>query len=126
MHPLYQLVKNIISKFTISCVPPYIITGKRYTSVTHARLRNNCSSLNNDLFRNHVCDNPLCDLCGVILVEHATIYLFRCIKYFDKIQVFNDTDRVFQPLTINFLGNGNWNTETNMGLFGAIYRYIHA
>ena len=46
--PLYQLVKNIISKFTISSVPPYIITGKRYTSVTHDRLRNNCSSLNND------------------------------------------------------------------------------
>ena len=75
--------------------------GKRYTSVTHARLRNNCSSLINDLFRNHVCDSPLCDLCGVI--EDATHYFFHCINYFDEIQVYNDTDRVFQPLTIIFL-----------------------
>ena len=67
----------------------------RYNSVVHARLRNNCSSLNNDLFRNHVCDNPLCDLCGVI--EDAIHYFFHGIKYFDEKQVFNDTVRVFQP-----------------------------
>ena len=40
------------------------------------------SSLNNDLFRNHVRDNPLCDLCGVIV--DATHYFFHCIKYFDE------------------------------------------
>ena len=102
--------------------------GKRYTTVTHALLRNNCSSLNNNLFRNHVCDNPLCDLCGVI--EDATHYFFHCIKYFYEIQVFDDTDRVFQPLAIIFFylifGNGNWITETNIGFFRAIHRYIHA
>ena len=42
--------KYIISKFNISCVPSYFIVGNRYTSVIHARLRNNCSSLNNDLY----------------------------------------------------------------------------
>ena len=44
--------------------------GNRYNSVIHAQLRNNCSSLNNDLFRNHVRDNPLCKWCGVM--EDAT------------------------------------------------------
>ena len=67
--------------------------GNRYTSVIHAPLRNNCSSLNSDLFGNHVRDNPLCDLLGVI--EDATHYFFHCIKYFDERQVFNDTVRVF-------------------------------
>ena len=100
--------------------------GNRYTSVIHARLRNKYSSVNNDLFRNHIRDNPLCDLCGVI--EDGTHYFFHCIKYFDEKQVFNDTVRVFQPLTINLIlfGNENWNTETNIVLFRAIHRYIHA
>ena len=72
--------KHIISKFNISCVPPYFIMGNRYTSVIHSRLRNYCSSLNNDLFRNYIRDNALCELCGVI--EDATHYFFHCIKYF--------------------------------------------
>ena len=121
--PIFK--KHIISKFNISCVPPYFIMGNRYTSVIHARLRNNCSNLNDDLFRNHIRDNPLCDLCGVI--EDATHYFFHCIKYFDERQVFNDNVRVFQPLTINLIlfGNEIWSTETNMVLFRPIHRYIH-
>ena len=100
--------------------------GNRYTSVLHARLRNNCSSLNNDHFRNYIRDNPLCDLCGVI--EDTTHYSFHCIKYFDERQVFNDTARVFKILTINLIlfGNDNWNTETNVDLFMATHRYIYA
>ena len=87
---------------------------------------NNCRSHNNDLFRNHIRDNPLCDLCGMI--EGAAHYFFHCIKYFDERQVFNDTVRVVQPLTIYLIlfGNENWNTEANMVLFRAIHRYIHA
>ena len=64
-------------------------------------LVNNCRSLNNGPFRNHIRDNPLCDLCGVI--EDATHYFFHCTKHFDERQVFNDTVRVFQPLTINLI-----------------------
>ena len=56
--------------------------GNRYTSVLHAQLRNNCSSLNNGLFRNHVRDNPLWDLFGVI--EDAIHYLFHCINILMK------------------------------------------
>ena len=96
--------------------------GKRYSSVIHAQLRNDCSSLNNDLFRNHVRDNPLCEWCGVM--EDATHFVFHCIKYIGERQAFNDTVREFQPLTINLFlfGSENWNIETNMVLF----RYKHA
>ena len=77
-------------------------------------------------FRNHVRDNPLCEWCGVM--EDATLFFFHCIKYIGERQVFNDTVREFQPLTINLIlfGSENWNTETNMVLFRAIHRYIHA
>ena len=93
------------------------IMGNSYNSVIHARLRNNCSSLNNDLFRNHVRDNPLCEWCGVM--EDATYFFFHCIKYIGERQVFNDTVRYFQPLTINLIlfGSENWNIEPNMVLF---------
>ena len=127
IYPHYQLLKkHIISNFNISCVPPYYIMENRYSSVIHARLRNNCSSLNNDLFRNHFRDNPLCEWCGVM--EDATHFFFHCIKYIGERQVYNDTVREFQPLTINLIlfGSENWNIETNMVLFRAIHRYTHA
>ena len=54
--------------------------GNRYNSVIHARLRNNCSSLNNDLFRNHVRDNPLCEWCGVMDdATHSSFIVFNIL-----------------------------------------------
>ena len=75
--------------------------GNRYSYVTHARLRNNYSSLNNDLFRNYVRNKPLCELCGVM--ENATNFFFYFIIYIDERQVFNDTIGDFQPLIINLI-----------------------
>ena len=46
--------KHIFSKLSIAHVPPYFTVGNRYMSVLHARLRNKCSGLNGDLFRNHI------------------------------------------------------------------------
>ena len=34
--------------------------------VLHARLRNRCSGLNSDLFRNHIRNNLICDLSDVV------------------------------------------------------------
>ena len=61
-------------------------------------------------------------------MEDATHFFFHCNKYSGERQVFNDTVREFQPLTINSIlfGSESWNIETNMVLFRAIYRYIHA
>ena len=95
-------------------------------SVLHARLRNNCSALDSYLFRNHIRNNPLCDLCGV--AGDAYHYFFQCRKYSVERQVFNDTAIGFHPLNINVIlyGNENWNTEENMVLFRAVHSYIHA
>ena len=45
-------------------------------SVLHERLRNKCSGLNIDPLRNHIRNNPLCDLCDV--VEDAYHYFSQC------------------------------------------------
>ena len=92
-------------------------------SVLHARLRNNCSGINNDLFSNHISNNRLCDLCNV--AEDAYHYFFQCRKYSVERQVFNDTVIGFIPLNINVIlyGTENWNTEANMVLFRAVHTY---
>ena len=66
---LQTFKKLITSKFNKPCVPPYFTIGNRYLSVLHARLRNMCSDLNNDLFRNYIRDNPICDLCHPLLLS---------------------------------------------------------
>ena len=76
---LQTFKKHITSSFNNSCVPSHFTIGIRYISILHARLRNNCSNLNNDLFRNHLRDNPLCDLCGMI--EDAIHYFSTSIWY---------------------------------------------
>ena len=95
-------------------------------SVLHERLRNKCSGLNSDLFRNRIRSNPLCDLCDV--VEDAYHYFFQCRKYSVVKQVFNDTVRGFNPLNIKKIlnGNENWNTEVLCGLVqGCAYVYTY-
>ena len=76
--------------------------------------------------KNHLHDNPLCDLCG--MVEHAIHYFFHCRKFTIERQVFIDTVRGFQPLSIDMIlcGNFNLNMENNIVLFRAVHRYIHA
>ena len=118
--------KHITSSFNNSCVPSHFAIENRYISILHARLRNNCSNLNNDLFRNHLRDNPSCDLCGMI--EDAIHFFLHCRKFTMERQGLNDTVRVFQPLSIDMIlcGNFNLNMENNIVLFRAVHRYIHA
>ena len=47
----------------ITKVPSFYLTGDRYLSVLHAKIRNKCSNLNNDLFNNHLSPTPLCNRC---------------------------------------------------------------
>ena len=74
-----NLEKHITSSFNNSCVPSHFTIGNRYISILHVRLRNNCSNLNNDLFRNHLREHFLCDLSG--MVEDAIHYFFHCRKF---------------------------------------------
>ena len=56
--------------------PSYYNTGDRYLSVLHARIRNKCSNLNNDLFNNHLRPTSECNCNqGIEDAEHFFLSL---------------------------------------------------
>ena len=113
---LQTFKKHISSRSNNSCVPSHFTKGNRHISILHARLRKNCSNLNNDLF----------EIISVIILN--VIYFFHCRKFTLERQVFNNIVRVFQALSIDMIlcGNYNLNMENNIVLFRAVLRYIHA
>jgi len=59
-------------------IPKYFNYGPRKGQVLHARLRLNCSSLNDHLFSKHLTDSRLCS-CGQI--ENVKHYLLHCNNF---------------------------------------------
>ena len=113
-----------ITTFPKLHVPNYFTSGNRYLSVIHARIRNNCSNLNNDLFINHLRDNPLCNWCNEI--EDSEHYFFHCNNYRNERHLFFEAARDFQPLTTQLLlyGNEIVDNTLNSTLFRAVHDYI--
>ena len=61
---------------TNSKVPSYFNTRDSYLSVLHARIRNKCSNLHNDLHNNHLRPTFECNCNqGIVDAEH---FFFRC------------------------------------------------
>ena len=91
----------------------YFAWGNRSLSVLHARLRNNCSNLNNNLFINHLRERPFCSWCNVI--ENAKHYFFTCNQYRNEHFIYLEAVRDFQPLNIKLLlfGNDTLNNASN-------------
>ena len=70
--------KSRIKENTLSS-PEYYSQGSRKQSILHARLRHQCSSLNADLFRIHITNDPKCR-CGAPF-EYSIHYLMECPLY---------------------------------------------
>ena len=71
----------------------FCATLKMKVSVLHARLRNSCSSLNQDLYDNHLRHDPIC-IClrGTETAEH---YFFKCEHFMEqRIHSFKKKKRV--------------------------------
>ena len=58
------------------------------------------------------------------MIEDAIHFFFHCRKFTMERQVFNDTVRVFEPLSIDMILCGNFNLimENNIVLFRAVHR----
>ena len=93
-------------------------------SVLHARLRNNCSNLNNDLCIDHLRERHFCRLCNV--KEDAKHYFFTSNRYRNERLILIEAFRDFQPLNIKLLllGNDTLNNTNNITLFRAVHEYI--
>ena len=124
--PTISSFKNnlLITTFPKLHVPNYFTSGNRYLSVMHAQLRNNCSNLNNDLFINHLGENPICNWCNEI--EDSEHYFFHCNNYRNERYLFFEAARDFQPLTTQLLlcGNEIVDNTLNSTLFRAVHDYI--
>ncbi|XP_052275100.1 uncharacterized protein LOC127874668 isoform X1 [Dreissena polymorpha] len=128
-------IRNIdtISKFKTSLKqlfnlcednPPYFYIGDRHSSILHARLRNNCSNLNSDLFINHLKNTPLC-ACGND-AENAEHYFFYCHTYhLQRIALFTAL-RSFHPLNceVFLYGKPSLNNENNTIIFNEVKKHI--
>ena len=79
IHFIHSSIIIMKKPFAIySKVPSYYASGIRRLSVLHARIRNNCSNLNLDLFNNFLRPDPTCS-CQVE-PENAEHYFLRCHK----------------------------------------------
>ena len=86
---LEQDVKNIttfnsfksklISMTKPKRIPNLYFFGNRYLSIIHARIRNNCSNLNNDLFLNHLKSDPIC-ACGTGAQDAEHFFFLNVIE----------------------------------------------
>ena len=110
--------------FNIPTVPAYFLQGNRKFSILHARLRNNCSDLNGDLYLNHLRNDSIC-ACGNSN-ESSLHFLLECERFSNqRILMFRET-RPFHPLSVNYLlfGKPNLSNDENTLLFQAVHRYI--
>jgi len=123
--PTFSTFKNSVKPLsTINKVPPHFIFGNRYLSVLHARIRRNCSNLNQDLYQNHLRQDPMC-ACNEN-TENSSHFLFEC-RYFreQRIKLFREI-REFHPLNLKKLlyGDETLSTEQNSLIFNAVLQYI--
>ena len=115
---------NITNIVTSPPVPKHYLCGDRFYSIHHTRMRNNCSNLNNDLYLNHLRDNPTCTCnSGPEDPEH---FFFKCTLFANhRLELFRNT-RSFHPLSTHKLlfGIQTMTAEENENLFLEVKKYI--
>lgn len=117
----YQLKNQSTNNYK---VPSFYIRGNRYLSVLHARIRNKCSNLKNDLYLNHLSPSPLC--CCSQVVEDAEHYFFLCSKFLDERIILFHSVHNFHPLNLHKLlyGDEALSEDDNTVLFTAVQNFI--
>jgi hypothetical protein len=104
----YSLKSNISSK------PFYYYTGSRLGQILHSRLRIQCSSLNQHLYRKNFVDSPNC-ICG--LTAYTTHYLFHYPRYTINVPINLTTE-------ILLFGSPKLAPNQNVELFLAIQKCV--
>ena len=104
-------------------IPSYYFDGKRLGQIYHARLRTNCSSLNQHLFSKNIIDSPLC-ACGA--VEDTTHFLFRCHRFNNlRQELFVTITSICQPTSNILLYGAEYLTYTeNKQIFLAVQEFL--
>ena len=113
----YKLNRDVIMP------PKFYFTGKRLGQIYHARLRTNCSPLNQHLFSKNIIDSPTC-ACGA--VEDTYHYLFVCNRFSNlRQELFNTVSMICQPtLNVLLFGNDELSMQQNSNIFLAVQNFV--
>ena len=105
--------------------PSYYNIGNRYLNILHARIRNNCSALRNDLFHANLIHNPSCS-CGYSTenVEHFLLYCKRFDAQRNILYRSLLAANVHIDLNTLLFGSQIYNIDTNRHVFITIQTYI--
>lgn len=119
--PSLSAFKNTI-RGTPTKIPDYYHVGTRLGQILHTRLRLECSSLNDHLFRKNIVASPLCNNCGC--VETTYHFLLECPHYSNlRITHFSGLHQNINEHQLLF-GIPAETYETNKSIFLQTHKYI--
>ena len=101
----------------------YYGEGLKKLSILHARLRHQCSSLNSDLYRINITNDPKCQ-CGAPF-EDSINYLMECPLYQNERNcLFRNLRETHKNIETLLFGNGEININENSIIFNKVRAYI--
>lgn len=123
--------KNLLKKETTQ-PPKWFSTGTRKYNIIICQLRNEKSQLNNDLFKDHLKDSPLCTNCNENKHENKQHFFFECTKFTqqrtDMINRLQACPILYSNIVLNaeFLvtGSNTLSEEYNLQLTNIVSNFI--
>ena len=105
-------------------VPKYYYGGNRIAQIHHTRMRLNCSTLNDFLYRCNLVDSPQCR-CGAA-TENASHFLLDCPLYNVQRQQYLETLDLGNMFCMSVLlyGDPRKSFDWNCSVFRAVQMYI--
>ena len=120
--PNISCVKSRIKEKTVKS-PEYYGEGSRKLSIFHARLRHQCSSLNSDLYRINITNDPKCQ-CGAPY-EDSIHYLMECPLYQnERYCLFRNLRETNKNIEALLFGNDENSINENSNIFNKVRAYI--
>ena len=103
--------------------PTYYSEGHRKLNILHSRLRHQCSSLNADLFKVNIANDPKCS-CGAPY-EDAIHFLLECPLYHnERNNLLIELRNLEMNIETLLFGNDAYNNQTNSKIFEKVRVYI--
>ena len=102
-------------------LPNYFYVGNRIGQILHSKLRLECSSLNQHLYRRKMCNSPLC-ACGA--TESPEHYLIFCLQHAPTRS--HTICTIKYPITVELLlyGSSDLSNNENKNIFLLVQRFI--
>jgi hypothetical protein len=123
MQTTSKLKQNLRANLFI--VSNYYMLGSRKCNIIHTRLRHQCSSLEADLFRTNIINDPSCP-CGCPLEDVIHYLLERPLDTNAGMKLFlNSTPYTVISIETLLFGSDNLTDETNLIVFTNVQKYIY-